>query len=103
MALFSFFKGAKNRKFDYIPRYYNPEKEKLEEALGKYQPKEKTSLDDLKMNIKAGLKMRSHTNKTYNTRSNLIIFAVIIVLILLTFYMLSAYLPLLLGMEGGNP
>lgn len=100
MALFNFFRGAKNRKFDYIPRYYNPEKEKLEEALGKYQQKEKTPLDDLKLNIKAGLRMRSHTNKAYNTRSNFIIFAIIIILVLLTLYMLSAYLPLLLGIGG---
>ncbi len=100
MAIFNFFGGTKNRRFDYIPRYYNPEKEKLESVLEKYKHKDKSSLDDVKMNIQAGLRMRSPSNKSFNLRSNLIVFAVLIVLILITFYLISAYLPLLLGFEG---
>jgi len=100
MALFNFFGGTKNRKFDYIPRYYNPEKEKLESVLGKYQQKDKNDLGNVKMNIQAGLRMRSPSGKTFNIRSSVIVFAILIVLILITFYLISAYLPLLLGFEG---
>jgi len=100
MALFNFFGGTKNRKFDYIPRYYNPEKEKLENVLDKYQQKDKKDLSNVKMNIQAGLRMRSPAVKSFNIRSSVIFFGVLIVLILITFYLISKYLPLLLGFEG---
>lgn len=100
MAIFSFFGGTKNRKFDYIPRYFNPEKEKLEKAMEKYKQKETSPMDDVKMNIKAGLRMRTPYNKTFNIKSNFLVFAVMIVLIFLTIYLISAYMPLLLGFEG---
>ena len=56
MSLFGFNKGAKHRKFDYIPRFYDPAKEELEERLQKYDDKEVDRTELAKTRIKHGLR-----------------------------------------------
>ncbi len=50
-------KRPKHRKFDYVPRFYDPQKEELEERLALY--KEGTSDEDrAKARIKSGFRNR---------------------------------------------
>jgi len=100
MALFNFFSRIKHRKFDYIPRYYNPEKEDLENRLSKYKKEKKSDIDNVKMNIQAGLRMRSPAKSGFNLRYNIMLLIIIAVLILITIYLFSIYLPKFMEVFG---
>ena len=100
MALFNFFSRTKHRRFDYIPRYYNPEKEALEQKLSKYKKEHKNQLDDVKLNIRAGLRNRAPGSGGFNLRYSLLILLIIVILLLISIYLLSAYLPKFLEVFG---
>lgn len=100
MALFSFFNRTKHRKFDYIPRYYNPEKEELEQRMSKYRKENKNDIDDVKINIRAGLRNRAPGNSSFNLRYSMLIMAIVVILLLVTIYLLSSYLPKIIEAFG---
>lgn len=93
MALFNFFNRTRHRKFEYIPRYYNPEKEELEQRLSKYRKENRNEIDDVKINIRAGLRNRAPANGSFNLRYSMLIMLIVVILLLITIYLLSAYLP----------
>ncbi len=96
MGLFQFGKRIKNRQFDYTPRYYDPEKEELEQRLGRYN-QNSTDVDLTKVRIKGGLRKKYRVNNEYSqtirNRSNRILLFTIVILLLITFYFISEYLP----------
>ena len=100
MALFNFFNRTKHRRFEYIPRYYNPEKEELEKRLSKYNKEKKGGIDDVKMNIRAGLRNRAPGNTGFNLRYSLLIMLIVVILLLVTVYLFSAYLPKFIEVFG---
>lgn len=100
MALFSFFNRTKHRRFEYTPRYYNPEKEELEQRLSKYRKENKSDIDDMKMNIRAGLRNRAPGNKGFNLRYSMVIMLIVVVLLVISIYILSAYLPRFIEVFG---
>jgi len=65
----------------------------LENRLSKYYKKEKGSIEDTKMNIQAGLRNRAPASKGFNLRYSLVMLAIIAILLLITIYLLTAYLP----------
>jgi hypothetical protein len=100
MALFNFFNKIKHRKFDYIPRFYNPEKEELQNRLGRYQKKEAKGLENTKINIQAGLRKRAPGGGGFNLRYSLLIMLIIVILLLISIFALSTYLPKFIEVFG---
>lgn len=100
MALFNFFNRTKHRRFEYIPRYYNPEKEDLEQRLSKYRKENRDEIDDVKMNIRAGLRNRAPGKSGFNLRYSMLVMLIVVVLLLITIYLLSAYLPRFMEVFG---
>lgn len=100
MALFSFFSRTKHRKFEYIPRFYNPEKEELEQRMSKYRKENKNDIDDMKMNIRAGLRNRAPGNTGFNLRYSMFIMLIAVILLLITIFLLSSYLPKFIEVFG---
>lgn len=100
MALFNFFNRIKHRKFEYIPRYYNPEKEELEQRLSKYRKENRNEIDDVKLNIRAGLRNRAPANGGFNLRYSMLIMLIVVVLLLITILLLSSYLPKFMEVFG---
>jgi len=100
MALFNFFNRTKHRRFEYIPRYYNPEKEELENRLKKHQKTVKGSIEDTKMNIQAGLRNRAPRGGGFNLRYSMLVMLIVVILLLITIYLLSAYLPKFIEVFG---
>ena len=96
MGFLNFGKRIKNRKFEYIPRHYDQEKEELEERLKRYKP----SAGDpelTKERIRGGFRRKYRTKDEYTSksqkRSNRILFATLVVLLFLTYIFLTEYLP----------
>lgn len=100
MALFSFFGRTKHRRFEYIPRYYNPEKEELEQRMSKYRKENKNEIDDVKLNIRAGLRNRAPGNTGFSLRYSMLIMLIVVILLLISIYLLSAYLPRFIEVFG---
>lgn len=100
MALINFFNRTKHRKFEYIPRFYNPEKEDLQNRLAKYKNLEKGSLENTKMNIQAGLRNRAPRSGGFNLRYSLLVMLIIVILLLISIYLFSAFLPRFIEVFG---
>ena len=99
---FSFFKSTKPRQFDPIPRFYDPDKEYIENRLERIREEENAGDIDykkMKDNIRNNFR-NSHTGfgvhrsgRRKNYDSNIRLVIILIILILLTYIFLSAYLP----------
>jgi cytoskeletal protein RodZ len=95
---FSFFKNTKPRKFDPIPRFYEPDKEFLEDKLN-YKRDESEKYSKIKANIRSNFR-NSHTGfgvnrsgKRRNYNSNIRLVVILIFLIVITYILLIKYLP----------
>ncbi len=97
MALFSFFKTPKHQKFNYIPRYYNPQKEKLDEIIANARGDGQSDTELAKSRISSSFKRRGYTSSAYSKnatkKSNYLLLAIIVVLFGLTYMLLTVYLP----------
>ena len=96
MAFFSFGKKIRHRRFDYIPRYYDQDKEELEARLEKYNRKP-GNIELSKQRIRGGFKRKYSVNSDYSKktvqRSNRILLIVIGVLLMLTYLFITEYMP----------
>ena len=96
MGFLSFGKKIKNRKFDYIPRYYDPEKEQFEQRMKLYK-RQGNDADLAKEKIRGSFRRSYRVGGNYTNeaskRSNRILLMTIVFLLLLTFYFISEYLP----------
>lgn len=99
MALFGLFKRIKNQSFDYKPRFYDPQKERVVEIVSKYSDLEtaqsKTEL--AKSRIRSGLRRRFEGEreiiKESNRKANTRVLVILIILILWFAYIIMKYLP----------
>jgi len=87
---------ARNRSFNYIPRYYDERKERLEAILDKHA--DRTDADRMKARISAG-NMRMKSNRggmTHREQSKAMFVRVLLILLALTtiaYYLVGIYLP----------
>lgn len=103
MALrFNMFRTPKHRKYDYIPRYYNPDKEELEQKIRMAELKAEDSVEGAKARISSGLR-RGKSSKAYKSerkkamlRSNLMLIFILIILVAGVLYFAEVYLPALM-------
>jgi hypothetical protein len=102
MALLRFFKLPRNQKFDYKPRYWNPEKEALEERLSKYKEGNKGDTQAVKTRLARGFKQNKGAGIGYKVsreirakearRSNKILMFTIIALVFIAYLLFEVYL-----------
>lgn len=100
MAILRFFKLPKNQNFTYQPRYWDPEKEDLEERLRLAKEGNAGNVEAIKTRLSKGFRNGS-TNFTGSTgyrrkqakRSNITLLAIIILLVFITYLLLTVYLP----------
>ncbi len=87
---------AKNRSFNYIPRYYDERKERLEAILDKH--KDKGDAESMKSRI-ASANQRARSNRrglSYRQQSRAMFVRVLLILLALTtiaYYLVGIYLP----------
>ncbi len=101
MGFLGFGKRTKHRSFDYIPRYYDPEKEELQERLRRYKSTESTADNNntelAKQRIRGGFRRNSRASseatKIANKKSNMRLLMIIATLLLITYYFINNYLP----------
>ena len=96
MAFLNFGKRFKNRSFEFIPRYYDQEKQELEKRLRRYKSSDGDT-ELAKERIKGGFRKKYRVKDDYTSasqkRSNRILFATLIVLVIITYIFLTEYLP----------
>lgn len=96
MGFLNFGKRIKNRSFDYVPRFYDQDKEELEKRLKRYKPQE-GDMELTKERIRGGFRRKYQVKDDYTSksqrRSNRILMITLVVLILITYVFLTEYLP----------
>lgn len=104
MSFFGFGKRTRHRKFDYVPRFYDPQKEELEERLRQYKTEPDAKSNDtelVKQRIRGGFKRNSRASseaaKIANKKSNMRLLVILATLLLMTIYFLNKYLPKLVA------
>ena len=99
MALFKFGSSVKPQRFNYIPRYYDPAKEEREERIRQAMGMASTDPDAMKARIAKSFRerQRGHQKSPRGTarRSNMILIVTLLTLILLTYILLSRYMPVI--------
>jgi hypothetical protein len=97
MPVFRFLKLPKNQSFGFKPRYWDPEKEALEERLKEIEQRQKGGPDAMKSRISRGFRSGYGQDKSLRSRlvyrSNIRLLIIIAVLAFLAYYFLMAYLP----------
>lgn len=104
MAFFSFFKAPKHQHFKYVPRYYDPRKERLEEILGKANGEDLDETERAKARISRSFRSRSTSGEfaqKSRRRSNMLLLGIIAILLILTYLLLTVYMPRFIQMIEG--
>lgn len=97
ISRFSIFKKTEHKKFDPIPRFYNPDKEYIEDKLNMSRKKGDDRYSDIKSNIRSNFRNNraGFGTKQYRAKrgkgSNLRLVVILIMLIVMTFYLLQKY------------
>ncbi len=93
MLSFGFGKRPKHKKFGYIPRFYDEEKEKLKQQIGQYKGEVGDS-EKVKQRISSGLRQRYVGDESYRKanvkKSNLRIVYILVILIFISYIILSS-------------
>ncbi len=96
MGILNFGKRIKNRKFDYVPRHYDQEREELEDRLKRYKIRDGDP-QLIKERIKGSFRKKYRTKDEYSSRSqkrsNRILLVTLVVLLILSYIFLTEYLP----------
>lgn len=90
---FSGFKVPKHRKFGYVPRFYDPEKEELEKRVKRYEAGSEDK-ELVKERISDGFRQSYHGNNTYRKslilKSTIRLVLIILVLLFLSYLFLTS-------------
>ena len=96
MIKIGFGNRVKPKSFGFVPRYYDPAKEELEERIKMYKPSEGTSdsVENMKNRIKTGLRMKHYGDPGVRTsavrQSNIRLLFIICVLGLAAYVLMSS-------------
>jgi hypothetical protein len=97
MAFLKFGKTVKHQRFNYIPRYYDPAKEERDARIKAAMGMAGSDPEAMKARIRNNIRDRHRGNRKTDIlarrRSNLILIAVLLGLIWLTYYVLSRFMP----------
>ncbi len=88
------FKRVRNKKFDYVPRFYDPVKDDLDTRLSSHQKERMNDTQMTKERIRSGLRARMPGNKAVakkaTLRSNIRLFIIIAILVVLAIKLLQS-------------
>lgn len=94
-------KVPEHKKFGYTPRYYDPKKEELMERVEAAKSKSGASAEATKARIKSSLRRSRNNNpalrKQQVFKSNMLLLAIIVALVVVGFIMINVYLPKIAG------
>ncbi len=95
-----FFRVPKHQKFDYKPRYWDPRKEELAERLERIDSLQRGGVEGAKARISGGFRRGGYLSdarvrQRQVLRSNLLLVAVVAMLLILCYVVISIYLPAL--------
>jgi len=96
MLKIGFGKSIKPRTFDYVPRFFDPVKEELQEKIRKYEKAEhqEDDLINLKNRIRTGMRMKyngdASSRSAQVTKSNIRLLFIIIVLGMACYLLMSS-------------
>ena len=93
----SFFRVPKHQQFEYRPRFYNPQKEDLEERLAAVEERKQEGLEGTKHRIRHGIRRSFEQDERYlrqqTMRSNLIVAGIVVMLLIVGYMLITIYLP----------
>lgn len=106
MALRRFIKLPSHQKYQYKPRYWDPEKEELDARMEQIESLKNGGTDGMKARITSGMKRGYKGDQRYRSRqasrSNLILLVVVIGLLAASYIFLTVYLPEIMGQIDGT-
>jgi len=92
--MFGLGKRFRNRTFDYIPRFYDEEKENLERRLGAQQSNDPNAV---KLRIRSGFQKKYRVDPriatSANKASNIRLVIIVMLLVVITMILLLNYVP----------
>lgn len=92
--MFSMFKNVRHKKFDYVPRFYDPEKEELQARVSKYDKDQAQNTELVKDRIRSGFRSRVPNNqsivKQATMKSNIRLLLIIGILVVLSVLLLQS-------------
>ena len=101
MSFFRMGNRFKNKKFDYIPRYYDPAKEEFEQRIKGYN-QEKDAAEIAKSRIRSNFRKSTPESRRFaqqsRRKSNYRLLIIIAFLIVISFLFLSKFLPEIVSM-----
>jgi len=99
MAFIRFSKLPRHQQYQYKPRFWNPEKEDLEERLKQAEELKKGNADSVKARLSGSFRRGyqkaedARFRQRQVKRSNLVLLGVITLLVLFSYLFISVYLP----------
>jgi hypothetical protein len=95
MRFLNIFRLPKPQSFRYIPQYYDPDKEDLQERLKRAEMEKSSSPEAMKSRISSGFRRGGHGDRSLRKKmvlkSNLMIIAILAILIMLAVLFLNSY------------
>ena len=99
MRIFNVFRLPKHSRYNYIPRFYDPDKEAMDERLKEIELQSEDSAEGMKTRIASGLR-RGHGDTSIRRKSvlksNMIVVGTVVVLVMLSVLFINYYLPRIL-------
>jgi hypothetical protein len=99
MSLFRFGRQLKPQQFNYIPRFYDPEKEERDARVKAAMGQSDYSADAVKVRISKNFREKPRGKRKLQQsaamRSNIILVMVLVCLLLLTYILLTRYMPMI--------
>lgn len=97
MALIKFSRLPKHKRYEYIPRYWNPDKEELHDRIRRIEEAKQGGVEAMRDRVQMGLR-RTYTRdnsmrKRETMRSNIALLIIVVTLIAITYAFLTQYLP----------
>lgn len=97
MAMRNFLKLPKHQQYHYRPRYWDPEKEEIRERLKQIDELKEQGADGMKARISSGFKRGyladNRLRKRQMMRSNMLLLAIVVFLLMVAYIFLNVYLP----------
>lgn len=89
------FKTIDNQRYDYKPRYYDPDKEVLQERIRLREKMKSGDKDAIKLSMRNSMRRQRDKKETsdYIAKSNVTILVVFTALLLIAVLALNVYLP----------
>ncbi len=107
MAFLKIFRVPKHQKYDYKPRFWNPQKEALDDRLAQIEAMKNGGIEATKSRISGGFKRGYAANykakRKQVFKSNMMLMGIIVLLLIASYLLISKYLPMIAtSLEGGS-